>query len=148
MQLRAMPVALLPLLLLGALCAPAAAQRALPEQGERRRGRGAAGRGRRRPAAAAHLPLAAHGRLPNPCMATVHTIASCPAADVLLEFSAMARGDNRAALAGWHAGSDPCGWAGVACSAGGAVTAIRLPRVGLRGTLDPNLARLTTLQQM
>ena len=58
MQLRAMPVALLPLLLLGALCAPAAAQRALPEQGERRRGRGAAGRGRRRPAAAAHLPLA------------------------------------------------------------------------------------------
>ena len=70
------------------------------------------------------------------------------AANVLLEFAAAARGDNRAALAGWHAGSDPCGWAGVTCSAGGAVTAIRLPRAGLRGTLDPNLARLTTLQQM
>ena len=72
---------------------------------------------------------------------------SC-AADALLAFAEVARGDNRAALADWRAGSDPCRWLGVTCSAGGAVTALRLLRMGLRGTLDPNLARLNTLQQM
>lgn len=99
---------------------------------------------------AAAAPSAAPARPSRPPSIPLPFHPSTPrhAADVLLEFAAAARGDNRAALAGWHAGSDPCGWAGVTCSAGGAVTAIRLPRAGLRGTLDPNLARLTTLQQM
>ncbi|XP_062190705.1 leucine-rich repeat receptor-like tyrosine-protein kinase PXC3 [Phragmites australis] len=34
---------------------------------------------------------------------------------------------------GWGAGADHCAWRGVTCAAGGAVTAIELPRQGLRG---------------
>lgn len=67
---------------------------------------------------------------------------------MLLEFADAARGDNTVALADWHAGTDPCAWTGVECSGDRAVTALRLPRAGLRGTLDPVLAQLTTLQQM
>lgn len=72
---------------------------------------------------------------------------SLPAAGVLLEFAAAARGDNADALADWHDGSDACTWTGVACS-GQAVTALRLPGAGLRGTLAPGLAQLTSLQHM
>ena len=70
-----------------------------------------------------------------------------PAADVLLEFAAAARGDNADALADWHGGTDACTWTGVACS-GQAVTALRVPGAGLRGTLAPGLAQLTSLQHM
>ncbi|XP_062186837.1 leucine-rich repeat receptor-like tyrosine-protein kinase PXC3 [Phragmites australis] len=37
------------------------------------------------------------------------------------------------APAGWAADADHCAWRGVTCAAGGAVTAIELPRRGLRG---------------
>lgn len=58
-----------------------------------------------------------------------------------------ARGDAEGTLADWRRGTDPCTWSGVGCT-GGTVTSLRLPRSGLRGTLDPGLARLASLRQM
>lgn len=69
-------------------------------------------------------------------------------AEVLLQFAAAARGDNARALADWREGTQPCRWSGVTCSAGGAVTTIKLPRAGLAGQLYPDLAQLSSLQHM
>jgi phage-related protein len=69
------------------------------------------------------------------------------AAKTLLLFASAARGDHGEALADWRNGTDPCSWTGVEC-AGAAVTALRLPRAGLRGWLAPELAELTSLRQM
>ena len=77
-------------------------------------------------------------------------------AQVLLEFAAAVRGSNRGALPDWRNASsgggesaaDPCTWTGIVCSTDGMVTALRLPKAGLRGTLSPSLAQITTLQQM
>lgn len=65
----------------------------------------------------------------------------------LLRFARDARGDHQGSLADWRNGTDPCSWTGVTC-VGAAVTALRLPRAGLRGWLSPELAELTSLQQM
>ena len=53
-------------------------------------------------------------------------------------------------LASWTAGSDPCsssGWEGVRCT-NGVVTALSLRAAGLRGTLPPALAGLSTLREL
>lgn len=69
-------------------------------------------------------------------------------ADALLAFATAARGTNARALPDWLPGTDYCNWSGVGCDDGAAVTALRLPRAGLRGQLAPDLALLTTLQTM
>ncbi|KAL4447848.1 hypothetical protein ABPG75_005067 [Micractinium tetrahymenae] len=78
----------------------------------------------------------------------VSAVASAGPAHALLAFAAAARGDNARALPDWQPGTDYCGWSGVACDDGAAVTALHLPRSGLRGQLAPDLALLPSLQTM
>ena len=112
--------------------------------------------GPRTRAAAAPHPSPAAGALRRqlggmfggqPMCCAAHPFPLASAGEALLHFASMARGVNQEALADWSSGTNPCTWTGVTCS-GTAVTALHLPRAGLQGSLSPELAHLTSLQQM
>jgi len=95
------------------------------------------------------------GALIEWCLAPALTSSFCDAVtDVaptecraLEDFFAATNGWTWTENGGWLDGVRACSWFGVQC-AGGHVTHLRLPNNGLDGTLPPNLAALSALEQL